>query len=56
MAENKLKGHVEVEGGTGRFEFAEGYFTITGYADDPFAITTMYMKAKGMLSSVGSSK
>ena len=56
IAENKLTGHVEVDGGTGRFEFAEGYFTITGYADDPAAITTMYMEAEGMLSSVGSSK
>ena len=45
-----------MSGGTGRFEFAEGYMDVTGYADDPLAITTMFMTGDGLISSVGSSK
>jgi hypothetical protein len=54
IPENMLTAHAEIDGGTGRFEDAAGYLDITGYADDPLAITVMYMHAEGYLSSVGS--
>lgn len=54
--ENQLIAHADINGGSGRFEDAEGYLEITGYADNPTAITVMYMDAEGMLSSVGSKK
>lgn len=56
ISENQLNAHVDMNGGTGRFEFAEGYMDVTGYADDPLAITTMFMTGDGLISSVGSSK
>jgi hypothetical protein len=56
IPENKLTAHVIINGGTGRFEFAQGCMDVTGYADDPAAITTMYMKGEGFISNVGSKK
>jgi hypothetical protein len=56
IPENKLTAHVDFGGGTGRFELAEGYLEVTGYADNPAAITTMYMKGEGLISSVGGKK
>ena len=53
---NTLTAYVDIDGGTGRFEFADGYMDITGYADDPTAITTVHMEGEGFISSVGSSK
>ena len=53
---NTLTGYIDIEGGTGRFEFADGYAEATGYADNPTAITTMYMTCEGLISSVGSTK
>ena len=53
---NELIAHIEIENGTGRFQNAEGYIEARGYADDPKAITTMYMHCEGLISSVGSGK
>ena len=56
IPENNLTAHIDFDGGTGRFEFAEGYMDVTGYADNPVSITSMYMIGDGLISSVGSSK
>lgn len=56
IPENKLIAHIDCSGGTGRFENAEGYMDITGYADNPAEITTVYMKGEGLISNVGSGK
>ncbi len=56
IPENKLDAHIDFDGGSGRFENAEGYMDVTGYADDPTAITTIYMKGEGLISNVGSGK
>ncbi len=53
---NELTGQAEYNGGTGRFEHAKGFMNFIGYADDPMAITTMFMTGEGMISNVGSSK
>lgn len=56
MLSNELTGHSDIANGTGRFEHAEGLVYFTGYADDPYAITSMYMTCEGLISNVGSSK
>lgn len=56
MLNNQLIAHADFNGGSGRFENAEGFLEITGYADDPINITTMYMTCKGLISNVGRSK
>ena len=55
IPENKMNGHVDFDGGTGRFGQAQGYMNFTGSADDPMNISAMYMQAEGLISNVGSS-
>jgi|GEM_PF-830560 len=55
IPDNKLSGHIDFNGGTGRFGQAEGSAEFTGYADDPMNITSMYMHMEGMITNVGSS-
>ncbi len=50
---NEITGLVEFDGGTGKYANTEGYMNITGYADNPVAITTMYMECEGIISIVG---
>ena len=53
---NELIAHINIKNGTGRFKNAEGYMEASGYADDPLAITTMFMHCEGLISNVGSGK
>jgi len=53
---NKLSAHVDIVNGTGRFENASGFMDCTGYADDPLAISRMYMSCQGLISNIGSTK
>lgn len=55
ILDNEISGHIDFNGGTGRFSQAGGTAEFTGYADDPMNITSMYMHMDGMISNVGSS-
>lgn len=54
IPDNVLDGHIDFNGGTGRFCQAQGSMEINGYADDPMNISTMFMQGEGMITNVGS--